>query len=399
VRSCLLPSAFCLLISVSCFGQQRENPPITPQPATASQAQGTATSGAERRSALQRQKPPAPVPRESGADADESPPPEDWAPDLLDAILNSPNAQARDALLDSAFAAGPAIVPLLEKALQDDRTAEFAAQSLAFIGGGRAIEVLSKLTQDPRDLNLRRFYYGALAEFEHPDAAKLLLYVVGRGDEEQDRTVTEAAILALTVRSDPSLAAPLKQLHAKLKDIVIKDDVENALDVIQARARYLASPEGRKAGGSIEDAVHTYFIPALEVASGSGATRPAASPSAPPTATTRTSGEHELNAGRPGQAPDRSGQVGRAAGRPATPTTTTAAKPSKPTAPAVEVEVEGLTFSPDRTRALAHVIFDNPSGTAYYDMVLQKQYGNWTLASVWLGSEVEKPIPQQSSGE
>ena len=51
----------------------------------------------------------------------------------------------------------------------------------------------------------------------------------------------------------------------------------------------------------------------------------------------------------------------------------------------VSVDVAGIAYSPDRTRALAHVVFDNPSGTAYYDMVLQKQYGNWTLASVWLG--------------
>jgi hypothetical protein len=47
-------------------------------------------------------------------------------------------------------------------------------------------------------------------------------------------------------------------------------------------------------------------------------------------------------------------------------------------------------------RALAHVIFDNPSGTAYYSLVLQKRYGDWTLASVWLGSEIEKPMPELS---
>jgi hypothetical protein len=280
-----------------------------------------------------------------------------WAPELLDAILNSPNAQARDALLDAAFAAGPAIVPDLEKALEDDRTAEFAAQSLAFIGGGKAIEALAKLMQDPRDLDLRRFYYGALAEFEHPQATKLLLYVVGRGDEEQDRTVTEAAILALTVRSDPSLVSPLKEIHARLRDVVIKDDVENALDVIQFRAGYLASPQGAKTQGSIEQAVRTYFIPALEVRPVSGVSKPAASPSA-------------------------------------TPAVTTGSKPAKPARPVVSVDVAGIAYSPDRTRALAHVIYDNPLGTAYYDLVLQKQYGNWTLASVWLGSEVEKPMPE-----
>jgi len=342
---CLLLTAF--LLSTLGFGQQTETPPVTPQPRTPSQAQKTS----------EKQKPPAQAPGESGTENDENPPPEDWAPELLDAIANSPNADARDGLLDAAFAAGSAIVPQLEKALQDDRTAEFAAQSLAFVGGGKAIEALSRLMQDPRDLNLRRFYYGALAEFEHPLATKLLLYVVSHGDEEQDRTVTEAAILALTVRSDPSLVVPLHEIHAKLKDIVIKDDVENALDVIQARARYLASSNGRKAGGSIEEAVRTYFIPALEVPSGSDVQKPAAGPS---TALTKATG----------------------------------ARPSKPVTPAVRVSVEGVTYSPDRDRALAHVVFDNPSGTAYYSMVLQKQYGNWTLASVWLGSEVEKPMPE-----
>lgn len=344
-----LPLALCLLLSAMVFGGQTGNLPVAP-PGRSSPAQEPAG----------KQKPPAPAPRESRAEADESPPPGNWAPELLDAILNSPNADARDALLDAAFAAGPAIVPDLGKALQDDRTAEFAAQSLAFIGGGKAIEVLSKLMQDPRDLNLRRFYYGALAEFEHPEATKLLLYIVSRGDEEEDRTVTEAAILALTVRSDPSLVTPLKEIHAKLRDIVIKDDVENALDVIQARARYLASPEGRKTQGSIEQAVRTYFIPALEVSSSSGVNRPAASPSA-------------------------------------TSALVTAAKPAKPALPAVRVDVAGIAYSPDRTRALAHVVFDNPLGTAYYDMVLQRQYGNWTLASVWLGSEVEKPMPEPAA--
>jgi len=344
---CLLSFAFCVLLSASGFGQQTEAPPVRPQPRAPSQVPKT----------LGKQTAPAPAPRNSGAEEDENPPPGDWAPELLDAIANSPNAEARDTLLDAAFAAGPAIVPQLEKALQDDRTAEFAAQSLAFVGGGKAIEVLSHLMQDHRDLNLRRFYYGALSEFEHPLATQLLLSVVGHGDEEQDRTVTEVAILALTVRTDPSLVAPLKEIHARLKDIVIKDDVENTLDVLEVRARYLASPEGKKADGSIEQVVRTYFMPAFEPASGSSFHKPAASPSA-------------------------------------TPAAATVAKTPNPVTPAVKVSIERVTYSPDRDRALAHVIFDNPSGTAYYSMVLQKRYGNWTLASVWLGSEVEKPMPE-----
>ena len=49
-----------------------------------------------------------------------------------------------------------------------------------------------------------------------------------------------------------------------------------------------------------------------------------------------------------------------------------------------------MTFSPEKTRALVRVEFEDSSAVAYYDMVLQKRSGNWALASVWLGSEVEK---------
>ena len=53
----------------------------------------------------------------------------------------------------------------------------------------------------------------------------------------------------------------------------------------------------------------------------------------------------------------------------------------------MKVKITHLTFSPDRTRALARVEFQIPSAIAHYDMVLQKQAGNWRLASVWLGEE------------
>jgi hypothetical protein len=49
-----------------------------------------------------------------------------------------------------------------------------------------------------------------------------------------------------------------------------------------------------------------------------------------------------------------------------------------------------LAFSPDKTRALARVTFEDPSAVANYDMVLQKRYGEWFVASVWLGGEREK---------
>jgi HEAT repeats len=264
--------------------------------------------------------------------------PTDWAPQLLFEILSSSNPQASDALYRAAFAAGPEIVSQLTEALKDDRTAEFAAQSLAYIGGRDALEILWKQVNDPRDLNLRRFYYGALAEIDAPEANQTLLEVIKRSEEEPDRTVTETAIIALTVRADPALAKTLREARDKLTDVVIRLDLENAADVIEARARLLATPEGQKLGGSVEDAVRKYFLPALHP------------PPAPP------GSAHAI-------------------------------------APKITVRVEHLTLSPDQNRALARVIFEDPSAEAHYDIVLQKRSGNWTLASVWLGPEVEKPAP------
>jgi hypothetical protein len=285
--------------------------------------------------------PPPPAPQE------ETPPPGDWAPQLLDAILRSPNPEAAEALLHASFAAGPDIVPFLEASLKDDRTAEFAAQSLAFIGGEKALQILWNLVSDPRDLNLCRFYYGALAEFNVQQAVETLLDVIKRSDQEEDRTVTEAAILALTVHSDPSLAAKLREMQSQVHDVVIHDDLENAIDVIELRAKFMATPEGKKVGSSIQSAVRSYFMPALQT-----------EPAPPP---------------------------------PVAPTRRTAAKTTPPPPPRVKVDIQKLTLSPDKRRALARVVFEDPTAQASYDIVLQKQYGEWTVASVWLGEEVEKP--------
>jgi hypothetical protein len=295
--------------------------------------------------------------------------PGDWAPDLLYAILSSPNPDAQDALKRAAFAAGPALVPKLESALADDRTAEFAAQALGFIGGPKALDLLWKLQQDKRDLNLRRFYYGALGEYDSPQATDVLFDVINRSDAEPDRTVTEAAIIALTVRSDLSIVARLREAHKKLQDVVIRDDLDNAVAVIESRAKYLASPEGKKTGVSLEQAVRNYFMPALEAAKGADASEshPARGPSAPQ--------------GKPANAQG-------PAHPPAKP-----AKSPEPQEPPVKVEIRNLTFIPDKARALARVILEDPSATAQYDIVLQKQLGDWTVASVWLGTETEKPEP------
>src|SRR5579862_1721652 len=157
---------------------------------------------------------PAPPPAD---DQEEPVIPGDWAPELLDAILTSPSPDARDALLDATFAAGPPIIPQLEAALKDDRTAEFAAQSLAFIGGPKAFTILGKLVADPRDLDLRRFFYGALGELRTPEATRFLMDAVTHSDAEPDRTVTEAAIIALTARSDVEMLPPLPKPTKRLK--------------------------------------------------------------------------------------------------------------------------------------------------------------------------------------
>jgi hypothetical protein len=315
----------CLVLSVSGFSQQ----PPAKSPAQTTTAPAT---------------PPAP-------DEADAPLRGDWGPELLDGILSSSNAEAQYALLRAAFAAGPSIVPQLTEALEDDRTAEFAAQSLAFIGGERALDTLWKLLSDTRDLNLRRFTYGALAEYDSPQATDVLFDVINKSDDEPDRTVTETAIIALTARTDPGVLARLHEAESKLQDVVIRDDLDNARAVVEARAKFLASPAGKNSNGSVESAVRTYFIPALEM------------PSAPP-----TSPASKIPAGKPAAPPARAERK-----------------------PQVKVEVRDVTLSPDKNRALARVVFEDPTAQAYYDMVLQKRNGDWAIASVWLGPEVEKP--------
>ena len=279
--------------------------------------------------------------------ADGTPLPGDWAPELLDGILSSSNAGARQALYDAAFAAGPSLIPQLKAALQDDRTAEFAAQCLAFLGGEKAMKVLATLVKDPRDLDLRRFYLGALGEYRDPEITQALLDAVRKSDAEPDRTVTEAAIWALSVRSDANLPEQLEQAASNLEDFVIRDDVDNVRQVVAARARYLASPEGRNAGGSVAEAIRTYFIAALQN-------------SAP--------------------------RAHRA--------TSEASKPAEPRQPLpAKTGVERVTLTPDSTRALAHVTLSDSEGSADYDMVLQKELGDWRVVSVWMNSESEKPKP------
>ncbi len=286
---------------------------------------------------------------------EEQPPPGDWAPELLYGILNSPNEEALPALLRAAFAAGPAIIPQLTEALKDDRTAEFAAQALAFIGGDQALDTLWNLLADPRDLNLRRFTYGALAEYESPQATDVLFDVINKSDAEPDRTVTETAVIALTVRSDAKLLSRLREAESKLQDVVIRDDLDNARAVIEARAKYLASPQGKKAGGSVESAVRTYFIPALEM---------------PPSPEVAPASPARKAAGKAAPSPARDQYK-----------------------PLVTVEILSVTLTPDRNRALSRVVFEDPTAMAYYDIVLEKRSGDWAIASVWLGPEVEKVAP------
>lgn len=268
-----------------------------------------------------------------------------WAPALLYGIISSSSPEARNSLYDAAFAAGPAIVPQLEEALKDDRTAEFAAQSLAFIGGEEAFTALSKLVSDPRNLGLSRYYYGALGEVDTPQANDYLLDVIRNADSQPDRTVTEAAIIALTVHRAAGLVPQLKQAESKLTDPVIQDDLDNAISVIQSRGQYEATH--KNTGGSLQQALNFYFEPALE----SGQSEPLAANSSQP----------------------------HAAARPQT----------QPPAPAAKVEIQHVEFSSSQTRALARVSFEDEGVSENYRIVLQKKYGDWTVASVWLTMQGE----------
>jgi len=260
-----------------------------------------------------------------------------WSPEKLYAVLSSPNPAAGEDLYRAAFAAGPALIPNLETALKDDRTAEFAAQTLAFLGGERALAILASLVNDPRNLDLRRFYYGALGGSNGPRNIEILLNKVRTSDREPDRTVTQDAILALSISSDPNLVSGLRQAEKEVTDPVIQDDIETAATVIDLRAEYLASPAGKNSESSVNQAIQTYFMPALEAAPGGG-----------------DKGQEDSK---------------------------------------VEVHARHLTYSPDKTRVLASIDFENPEAVASYRMVLQKKQARWKVSSVWLGQEREKPQP------
>lgn len=262
-----------------------------------------------------------------------------WSPAKLYAILSSQDQEASENLYRAAFSAGPAIIPKLQNALKDDRTAEFAAQTLAYFGDESSMAILVKLLNDPRNLDLRRFYYGALGGTNNPHDIEILLDKVRTSDHEPDRNVTENAILAISISSDPALVPKLRAAETQVTDPVIQDDIETAATVVGLRAKYLASPAGKNAGSTLKQSINTYFMPALQ---------------APP---------------------DESGEP---------------QQDSK-----VEVIVRHLTYSPAKTRVLAAVDFENPEAIAYYHMVLQKTQAGWKVASVWLGSEREKPQAQQ----
>ena len=263
---------------------------------------------------------------------------QEWDPAKLYAILSSQDPQQSESLYRAAFAAGPAIIPKLENALKDDRTAEFAAQTLAYFGDAKSRAILETLLKDRRDLDLRRFYYGALGGNNDPNDVEILLNKVRTSDQEPDRTVTQDAVLALSISSDPALVPRLRQAEKQVTDPVIQDDIETAAMVVGLRAKYMATPAGKLSGSSLEHAIRSYFMPALQAAPG-----------------------------------------GTDAGQ----------QPS-----GVEVNVRTLTWSPDKARVLAGVDFENPEAVASYQMVLQKNQAGWKVASVWLGEEREKPQTQ-----
>ncbi|MGH7971828.1 MAG: HEAT repeat domain-containing protein [Limisphaerales bacterium] len=261
-----------------------------------------------------------------------------WDPAKLYAMLTSQDPAEREELFRAAFAAGPAIIPKLQNAIKDDRTATFAAQTLAWMGGAKSMAILEQLLNDPRNLDLRRYYYGALGESGDSRDVEILLNKIRTSDHEPDRDVTRNAILALSISSDAALIPQLEQAEKQVTDPVIQDDIETAATVIGLRAKYVETPEGKRSGSSVEQAIRGYFMPALQPATSGGDKDP-------------------QDAG-------------------------------------VEVKVRSLTLSPDKTRVLAAVDFENPEAVASYHVVVQKRQTGWKVASVWLGEEREKPQKQ-----
>ncbi|HET7101622.1 MAG TPA: HEAT repeat domain-containing protein, partial [Terriglobia bacterium] len=198
-------------------------------------------------------------------------------------------------------------------------------------------DILAKLLKDPRDLDLRRFYYGALGAGRDPQDVEILLNQVRTSDHEPDRDVTRNAILALSISSDAALVPRLYQAEKDITDPVIRDDLETAAMVVGLRAKYKSTPAGKSAGSSVEQTIRSYFMPALQA-------MPGGSDAGPPSG--------------------------------------------------VEVSVRNLTWSPDKTRVLAAVDFENPEAVASYHVVVQKHQAGWKVASVWLGEEREKPQTQ-----
>ncbi len=331
----------------------------------------------------------------------------DWCVELVDSILSSPNPEAYNRTLDAAFAAGPDIVPKLKRALDDDRTAEFAAQALAYIGGPDAIKLLAALINDKRDLNLRRFFYGSLAEYRSPEATKALLDAIALADAEPDRTVTEAAILAFSTRTDPSVIPQLHEAESKIRDVVLHDDLDNVVEVIQKRAHDLgtAAHATREAGagagaitgppgtprdpdslsaGSLFAAVRLYFLPAL----GPAPKDTVAEPNGNKLAGAQSAGANTF------ATREHSGATAHKSAGQTGPSKQVASSPEESR---IKVNILSLVSSPDKTRALAHVAFENPQATAYYDMVLSKRFGEWTLGSVWLGPEVQNSVTPKNA--
>ncbi|HEV2498258.1 MAG TPA: hypothetical protein VGY31_01600, partial [Terriglobia bacterium] len=59
--------------------------------------------------------------------------------------------------------------------------------------------------------------------------------------------------------------------------------------------------------------------------------------------------------------------------------------------------IQHVEFSPGQARALARVSFEDEGVSENYRIVLQKKYGDWTVASVWLTMQDEGAAEPQES--
>ena len=104
---------------------------------------------------------------------------------------------------------------------------------IADAGTGEAVPALGRLFASETDADLKTQIVDALTSIDGQDDQKLALLSAAVG-ASQPKDVREAAIDALTDLESPEKGIPILQSLASDPDSEIRDDVKDALEVVQA---------------------------------------------------------------------------------------------------------------------------------------------------------------------